>query len=221
MRKLTKLISYAKEYEIWENSFGTNNHNEYSSSGKYQKDIIAELLILQEGLCAYTEYRLMSMEDVQELKLMFNNNKFTGEIKDYPIDLEHFDSRLKKQFGWKWSNFFAVNTTINQKVKRREESLLIKNGSSVHDIMKPDNQNYDELFVLDYDRDLDLFVPNSKLDKIQFQEVKEMIICLGLNNAYIRDKRVNYYKELRFLISIGENISLNQFYTGWRIMSLI
>lgn len=220
MKKLSKKIVYAKEYDAWEKNFGTNNHDEYVSSGKFHKDILAELLIIQNGLCAYTEYRLISLNDIEELKSKFKDEKFTGEIKDYPIDLEHFDSRLKKLYGWKWSNFFAVYTTINQKVKRREEALMIKNGSSVHNIMKPDNEDFNPLLLLDYDKDLDMFIPNSNLQEEQFKEVKEMIICLGLNNAYIKDKRINYYKELRFLQSIGETIILNQFHTGWEIMSL-
>lgn len=219
MRKLTKTISYCKEYEKWEIAFGVKNHDEYNSSGKYQKDIIAELLIIQDGLCAYTEYRLMSKAHVEALKTKFTSDKFTGEIKDYPIDLEHFDSTLKKQYGWKWSNFFAVNTTINQKVKRREETDLIKQGKSVHNIMKPDLNLYNPLVILDYDEDLDIFIPHSRLDKTDFQKVKEMIICLGLNTAYIKDKRTVYYNEIRFLQSIGETISLNQFYTGWEIIS--
>jgi hypothetical protein len=220
MRKLSKTIVYATEYETWENSFGSKNQDKYSSSGKFQKDIIAELLIIQNGLCAYTEYRLMSNEDVETLKISFASGKFMGAVKDYPIDLEHFDSTLKNKYGWKWSNFFAVNTTINQKVKRRQESELIKSGKRVHYLMKPDLSTYDVLTLLDYDRDLDLFVPNSELKKDEFIKVKEMILCLGLNNAYIKDKRIIYYKELRFLQSIGESITLSQFHTGWEIMSL-
>lgn len=219
MRKLSKLINYAREYESWENALKKKVHDEYSSSGKYKNDILAELLIIQDGLCAYTEYRLMSVEDVASLNTKFTKDKFTGEIKDFPIDLEHFDSTLKKKFGWKWSNFFAVNTTINQKVKRREESELIKLGKTVHYLMKPDSDSYDPMILLDYDKDLDLFVPNSNLDKTDFVKVKEMILCLGLNNAYIKDKRTMYYNELRFRQSTKESITLNQFYTGWQIIN--
>mgnify|MGYP000845477279 FL=1 len=221
MQKISKKISFAKSYERWESEFGSEKHDAYISSHKYYEDVLAELLILQGGVCAYSELQLINQSNLNELKNNFNSGKLqSNALRKFrlPIDLEHFDSRLKTDFGWKWSNFFAVYNLINQKDKRNEEDKLLKKGLHVDTILKSDLESYDPIELLDYDYDLNLFLPNKELSNEDFERVKVMITCLGLNNAFVKMNRENYYNELNNRIALGENPQLYQFFTGWEIM---
>jgi hypothetical protein len=42
-----------------------------------------------------------------------------------------------------------------------------------------------------------------------------MIICLGLNNGYIKMKRGDYLSELATREKFGETVTPNQFITAW------
>lgn len=217
MRAISKTIVYATAYKDWESDLGNGKHPKYAATGHY-KSIMAELLILQDGVCAYSEKRLVEKNELEEYKKSFVNGKFTGEIKRMPIDLEHFDSRLKEDFGWRWSNFFAVDSNINQKEKRIEEARLIKEGKSVHSLMKPDNIGYDPFSLLDYEPLSNMIISNTKLDSNKKEQVDEMIICLGLNNGSIKSSRKRYFAELKFRESTGEVVIPDQFFTSWEII---
>jgi uncharacterized protein (TIGR02646 family) len=217
MKKVFKNRRNAVEYFKWERTQGKKKHPEYSASFKHYKAVLAHLILCQSGLCAYTEFRLIKESEVKLIKTEFVKGKYKGEIKDYPIDIEHFDSRLKKDYGWRWSNLFAVYSTINQKVKRREEEKLVTAGKSVHSIMKPDLKAYDAMKLMSYEPISDQFIPNPKISLSEQEKVSEMIICLGLNNAFIKMKRSEYYRELHIRIELGETIKLHQFLTGWQM----
>ena len=218
MKAISKIIVYANKYKDWEISLGTGSHPPYSASG-YYKGIMAELLIIQGGVCAYTEKRLVEESELDYYKKSFKDGEFNGEIKRMPIDLEHFDSRLKENFGWKWSNFFAVDSNINQKEKRIEENKLIKAGKSVHDLMKPDLDGYDPLTLLDYEPYSNMVISNTKLSISKKTQVDEMIICLGLNNGSIKTSRKRYFAELKFREKTGEVVTPDQFLTSWEIIN--
>lgn len=217
MKKINKTIKYATAYQKWEKSLGVKKHRKYDSSFRFYKDILFELIICQNGLCAYTEYRLISELEVEKIKKEFTLGRYRGNTIDLDFDIEHFDSSLKEHYGWRWSNLFAVYSLINQKVKRREERKLNNIGKKVHHIMKPDLINYSSKQVLKYNASLNIFIPNSSLNKHEKEQVKEMIICLGLNNGLVRMKREEYYNELDVRKSIGEKIKPHQFITGWEL----
>jgi hypothetical protein len=218
MQRISKNNRKATEYKKWEASLGKNPHPEYKSTYRFYKDVLFDLILCQGGLCAYTEYRLINKSEIPKIKSKFLKGRFKGDFKDLPIDIEHFDSRLKTKYGWRWSNLFAVYDLINQKVKRREEAKLISKGKSVYSIMKPDSSSYDPKSILQYERNTDLFIPNTKkLDPKEIQQVKEMILCLGLNNGFIKMKRSEYYKELDCKINIGDKVNPQQFITGWKM----
>ena len=67
---------------------------------------------------------------------------------------------------------------------------------AVNTILKSDLESYDPIELLDYDYDLNLFLPNKELSNEDFERVKVMITCLGLNNAFVKMNRENYYNEL-------------------------
>jgi hypothetical protein len=215
VKQISKIITHAKQYETWINSFGASIQEKYSSSNLFHKDVLYQLLICQEGLCAYTEYRIVSQQKLEKIKNEFVLGKYNNGKRDLPIDIEHFDSRLKIHFGWKWDNLFAVFSLINQKTKRREEQKLNKKGKSVHTIMKPDNTDYNPHDLLMYEPISNMFIPNIYLNKKDQEQVKEMILCLGLNNGFIKTKRIEYFNELIVRDQLGETLIPHQFMTGW------
>lgn len=217
MRKISKNKKNATSYFAWEEALGKKKHKKYDSGFKYYKDVLFELIFCQNGLCAYTEFRVLSEGEVSALASEFVGGRYVGNIKDLPLDIEHFDSRLKKNYGWRWSNLFAVDSLVNQKVKRREEDKLIKNGKSVHYIMKPDNPKYDPIRLLCYEPISNMFIPNLTLNAIEKEQVLEMITCLGLNVGFIKMKRAEYYRELDIRKKLGETIKPHQFITGWKM----
>jgi transcriptional regulator of met regulon len=216
MQKIDKSKKVATAYHTWLKSLKNKKQPPNSATFRFYKDVLMNLLICQNGLCAYTEMRLLSEADLKKAQKDFKNGRYTGLLRDMPSDIEHFDSRLKENYGWKWDNLFAVFSTINQKVKRREEQKLLDNGESVHEILKPDTKNYDPLVLLKYNSKENIFYPNTEeLTASEIKQVQEMIICLGLNNGYIKMKRGDYLSELATREKFGETVTPNQFITAW------
>ena len=89
MKKIDKNIKFAKAYKNWTEN--TKTFAKYSGQ-KFKNDILAELLIAQKGLCAYTEYSFdLSEKDITGIKEQFDENgKFSGNIPDVSADLDHF-----------------------------------------------------------------------------------------------------------------------------------
>jgi hypothetical protein len=79
MKKLNKQIALATEYQAWFPKRSTRVYN--SSTNKYYHDVLYELLIIQSGLCAYTEFRLVSVENLEFIKGCFLNGKLNIEEK--------------------------------------------------------------------------------------------------------------------------------------------
>jgi hypothetical protein len=218
MKKIDKSKKIASVYHVWLKNLKNKKQPAYDASFRFYKDVLFNLLICQNGLCAYTEIRLLSDEDVKKTQKDFKKGRYTGLLKDFPFDIEHFDSRLKENYGWKWDNLFAVFSVINQKVKRREEQKLLDKGSSVHEILKPDKSAYDPVVLLKYDVIENIFYPNTaNLNATEITEVQEMIICLGLNSGFIKMKRGEYLAELGMRQNFGETVSPHQFITAWNM----
>ncbi len=209
MRKLDKQLKLATEFKKW---YADNKIHAYNSSNdKYYYDVLYELLIIQEGLCAYTEYRLIDENLLSELKTGFVNGKYSINLKpNVPAHLEHFDSSLKESNGWDWSNFFAVFSAVNTK----------KGTLKTDVILKPDSKNYNPELYLAYDNDLHFFYANLELDKPIQDKVNAMITILGLNNDFIKMKREDYLNDistLEYYTSLKQTI--NQFHTAYNLIS--
>ena len=68
MQKIDKGQLLATNYKAWIDAINARSaaHPEYNSSkNKYYNDIVANLLWVQRGLCAYTEMFLMDPEGVK------------------------------------------------------------------------------------------------------------------------------------------------------------
>lgn len=212
MRKLDKTNIKATAYQKWQKNLGKNGIKipQYSSNHKYYKDILADLLIIQNGLCAYTEYRVLDETKVKSLSAKFDaKGQYVGHRPETPTDLEHFDSRIKPVNGWKWDNLFAVFSPINRDVKRVKERTITANK-----ILKPDTTNYSPTKYLDYDLLANIFYPKPGLTAKNKKVVGDMVVLLGINYGFIKMKRTEYITEIVAKKKLGQNITAHQFLTS-------
>ncbi len=208
MKKVIKEIQFATKYQEW---LAKNEpHGNYTSSnGEYYHDIIAELLVVQQGLCAYTEHKLVSSEQLATLKNGFSNGKFdkTKYNIEAPIHLEHFNKDLKPTRCWLWDNLFVVFSVINGRG--------VKGTKPVDGILKPDTATYNPFTLLSYDRKEHKFYPAFDLDKGNAQRVTSMINTLGLNYGYIVNLRRDYLENVLVAHSEENPQSVYQFPTAF------
>ncbi|MEY2830741.1 MAG: hypothetical protein RIQ33_2599 [Bacteroidota bacterium] len=214
MKKINKSEKLATEYFHWVKQLEVNKEvKSYdSSNNKFYLDVLINLIVVQNGLCAYTEFRLVEEKEVAALKKLFVKGKFTGNKPESSFEIEHFDSKIKKTKGWNWENLFAVYDSINTKVKRIQEPKL-----GIKKVLKPDTEKYDPLKFLDYDETEHIFIPNDTLKSLQKKQVKEMITVLGLNWAQIKMKRREFIKEQSFLKEFNQSTNIHQFITAYEI----
>ena len=172
MRKIDKSLELATEYKIWLETLQKDGHPSYTSSlHQHYYSIVANLLHVQKGLCAYTEMALCSPEDVAEKK--WENGTF--KKFDFMGQLDHYNPTLKKKNGWLWENFFMIHTDINIKKKR----------SNVAQILKPDRVDFNVKNYLSYNEKQDYFFPKSDLPNNEQQTLLNDIDYLGLNHNSI------------------------------------
>lgn len=192
MRKITKDLSLATAYKKWIDEINAKgaDHPEYKSDHKYYRDIVANLLWVQGGLCAYTEMYLMDKADVDPA------NWTKGRIKEFDFlgHLDHYDSKLKKKHGWEWENFFVVHSDVN--VKR-------KGQKKVNGLLKPDKARYDPFYYLEYDFRTHNFLPNRQRDLTIQRKILEDIHTLGLNYKPIIDYRREYLNPIIEDVRLG------------------
>jgi hypothetical protein len=211
MKFLNKKIVFATAYKKWVDDLENKktNHPVYNSSnGKYYYDIVANLLWIQEGLCAYTERRLQN-------HLPFHKTKWKkGKYKKFEFagQLDHYDNSLKKEKGWLWENFFLIDSDINVKLKRDKTPL---------GVLKPDLITFNPFDLLQYEITTHIFIPNSSLNFTDQIKVLKEINLLGLNFQPIIDIRREYlspiiedvkYHKKTFDKALSE---LNQFFTAF------
>ncbi|MCE2962613.1 MAG: hypothetical protein ACK5UE_00420 [Chitinophagales bacterium] len=183
MKKIDKSEILATSYKTWLDNLG-ETHPEYTSSKhKFYYDIVANLVWIQGGLCAYTEVLLNDKKTVAPEKWvdgMFNRFEVKGA-------LDHYFPNLKRETGWDWQNFFLIDYDINSKIKRDNQP---------HGILKPDKSDFDPFYFLEYNYVKHIFIPNSERD-IDFQiKIKHDIDILGLNYGPIVNDREKYLKNL-------------------------
>lgn len=209
MKKIDKNIKFAKAYKNWIED--TKTFSKYSGQ-KFKNDILAELLIAQKGLCAYTEYSFdLSEKDIAEIKEQFDKNgKFSGNTPDVSAELDHFYPKKNNEIKlYDWDNFFAVWTPINQKCKKANEPDTI---------LKPDSKNYEVEKYLDYNKKEHKFVPNYKLNDDEFEKVNYMINdVLCMNWGEIVRKRKKYISETIEKWKTNNNTEITQFPTAFEM----
>lgn len=211
MRRIDKTEIFATVYMSWLESLNGNHPIYNSSNGKYYYDIIANLIWVQKGLCAYTEQMLISPDS-------FSSENWNNGI--YPKfsfkgELDHYNPSLKEIEGWSWGNFFLIDSDIN--------SNKVKGSKKPNEILKPDKADYDPFYFLDYNFEEHCFLPNKERDWNLQRNILNDINILGLNFKAIVDIRKKYLNniisDVRFglkTIEIAKK-ELYQYYTAFEM----
>lgn len=213
MQKINKSEILATVYQQEIDELNTKNeaHPKYYSGHKYYKSVLLSLLFCQNGLCAYTELRLIEIADLEKYKTQIKeqNGEFSREINfETPAQIEHFDESLKQEKAWEWSNLFAVFDSVNTKVKGTK---------SVDSILKPDSAEYNPFEMLEYNIENHVFTAHSDLAENMASRVENMIKTSGLNWKFIRNQRRAYLEELLEKCQNGLKIKPHQFITAFEM----
>jgi hypothetical protein len=212
MKKLHKTITLSTQFQKW---YALNSTHKYdSSANKFYSDLFYELLIIQEGLCAYTEFRIVEESKLFELKNGFVNGKYTNTYSpSIPGQIEHFSKSKKQSNGWDWDNLFVVFDKVNHAKNKLEDQY------GIHDILKPDTLSYSPDTYLSYDAAEHIFYPNNTLDKTTSDKVFSMILVLGLNNDFIKMERREYLETIKFKEEFSEmKQTIHQFHTAYSML---
>lgn len=182
MRKLDKTKVLATAYKEWLNNLEQEqkNHPEYKSSNEFYIDVVANLLWIQDGLCAYTEQFLFDPVELGEEN--WKEGKFGKGKFEFFGHLEHYDESLKENKGWLWSNLFIAHSDINTKRK---------GSKAVRYALKPDADNYDPFYLLQYDFNSHRFLPNIDRELDEQDNILHDINVLGLNyQPVVQDRKI-------------------------------
>ena len=209
MRKIDKTNILSTQYKIWEESLeeqGSDHPKYKSSKNENYIDVVMNLLSAQEGLCAYTEMRLCPAALIGNDN--WQNGKYVNRHPEIKGHLDHFDPSLKVNKGWLWDNFFFIDTDINTKVKGKHE---------VDNILKPDEPDYSEDTLLEYDGENHIFIANTELDTEIRDRINSMILKLGINFSPVIDLRKDYLRNILALKKFGLDYKVTQFHTALKM----
>jgi hypothetical protein len=214
MRKISKNCSYSTKYYAWLQSLGNNNHRSYVATFRFYWDVVMNLFYCQNGLCAYTEKKLCPSKFYSADKWDRGKYKRANYYPKKPKvkgELEHFDTDLKPLKGWLWSNLFMVDSDINSKGK----GMLV-----IDPILKPDNPNYDEFALFEYDLDKNIFIAKSTLSNAKKQKVNSVLDSIINFDSVIEERRLFFAPKLK-LIEFGEswdNLVVEEFPTAFELV---
>lgn len=215
MRKLNKDEKIlAKKYKAWLDRLETDgkDHPEYSSKHEFYIDVVANLLWIQDGLCAYTEQFLFDHKELSDGN--WENGRFGKGKFDFYGHLEHYNESLKKKKGWLWSNLFVVQADVNNK----------KGSRSVKYALKPDVDDYDPFYLLEYSFKEHRFLPNSNRNFKLQEDILNDINVLGLNyQPLIQDRKEQLntlVEEVKLKQKTLEQVreSLREYYTAFEMI---
>lgn len=177
MRRINKVLDLATKYKQWHDGLVLDDHPRYNSQMKHYRSIVANLLHVQGGLCAYTEASLCKPTIVAPDK--WAEGEYKEKLQAFG-HLDHYNPNLKPKNGWLWSNFFVIHACINTKIKRSE----------VPKILKPDSDNFEVNDYLDYDFKESIFIIKPQINDKKIREnLLHDIKCLGLNHPSIEHQR--------------------------------
>ncbi len=213
MRKIDKTEILAVKYKEWQDNFPiTESHPKYNSSaGQFYYDIIANLIWVQKGLCAYTEYMMQDFEKCNPANWEDNRFKqfsFAGE-------LDHYDPTLKNNQAWLWDNFFLIDSDVNSK--------KVKGTKKPNSLLKPDNPGFDPSYYLEYDVSIHEFIPSRIRTFNEQSSILHDINTLGLNWQPTVERRAKYLNELINDVKYGavtfekSKSGLYQFFTAFEL----
>lgn len=179
MQKINKICTLSTVYYAWQ-ATATTPYDSNASTNSHYPCVLMQLLLCQNGLCAYTEQRIAPREAYQESNWQNGQYDKTAYAQFRPqlrAHLDHFDASLKKSKPWDWDNFLFVEANTNA-----------KKGTKVIDPrLKPDSIGYNPFDWFDYDVERHHFLPHPDLLPAEEAIVEDAINFLGLNNvAYLR-----------------------------------
>ena len=209
MRKIDKTKILSTQYKSWEESLEVqgSDHPKYNSSkNENYVDVVMNLLYAQDGLCAYTEMRLCPVALIGNDN--WQNGKYVNRHPEIKGHLDHFDASLKTSKGWLWNNFFFIDTDINTKVKGKHE---------VDNILKPDEPDYSEDTLLEYDPENHIFIANTELNSAIRDRINSMILKLGINFGPVIDLRKDYLRNILAMKKFGLDYKVTQFHTAFKM----
>ncbi len=205
MRNLTqqkqKKLAFAF-FEYIENYKQENSgkYPKYSSNDKFYKDVFINLLICQEGLCAYTERFIFEEYTEYENPDYWKNGKFILKKPILDADIEHFIPKSKENLDWQWENLFLILPHVNR----------YKNNKEIPDYLKPDRPEYSPEKYFKYNFTTNRFVPNPELDKETKAQIKQALDDLGINSSEtIRSHRRRTLNKYIQTMKLLENIKID------------
>lgn len=211
MQRIDKTDILATAYIDWLHTLSGDHPKYDSSNGKYYYDIIANLIWIQKGLCAYTERMLIDSSVFSKEKREYGKNhkfKFSGE-------LDHYYPNSVEKHRWSWDNFFLIDSDVNSK--------KVKGSNIPKGILKPDREDFDPFFFLEYDFKEHRFLPNQEREYLLKKDILVDIETLGLNFKPILDTRKKYLSiivsDVKFGVKTKELAikELYQFYTAFEM----
>ncbi len=223
MRKINKINTLAT---VFATAIQPQKYN--STNFEFYYDVYFSLLYCQEGLCAYTEKRLL-FKTQEEIEQVFENGEYSYKIEDKKIkftevfgDLEHFNQTLKETQPWAWDNLFVVYSAVNQNIKRIEEPKFRKkclkekwNFTETMLLLKPDLHDYQWDKYLEYNSADHIFVAKIDLEEDLAEKIESVLKVLGINCEPIRQERIAKIETWLSLIKKGENPVPNEFPTAF------
>lgn len=215
MRKLDKTLILATAYKDWldKEEAEVKTHPAYNSRNKFYRDVVANLLWIQQGVCAYTEHFLFDHRELAPDN--WENGKYSKAEFDFFGHLEHYDELLKEEKGWLWDNFFVVFSDINTKRK---------GSKTVKYTLKPDATDYDPFYLLEYNFKNHKFAANRERDFDLQELITHDIVVLGLNyQSVVQKRRMQLPKLVEDIaldkISLGEaRANLREFFTAFEMI---
>lgn len=223
MRKLDKTQIISSLYKKWLDDLEEKNipHPKYNSSqNEFYLDIVMNLFNIQDGLCAYTEQLLCDNKFYD--KENWDSGKYQNIRPEFNGQLEHFDESLKSKSNdiegikdWLWTNFFMVESDTNTKIKGKKQ---VEKDSSGKYILKPDEPEYNEFELLEYDIKTHRFRANRNQSHELKAKIDRMIDILGLNYGVISRKRqekiTKHHKLINFKEYTWDSIPFGEFVTA-------
>ena len=214
MQPLNKTQILATDYKIWQDNLtgtGTNHPAYNSSGGQFYYDIISNLIWIQKGLCAYTEFKLQAYA---KCGAEFWNNGVFSKFT-FAGELDHYDPTLKTNQGWLWDNFFLIDSDVNSK--------KVKGSNRPNGILKPDKVDFNPAYFLEYDMANHLFIPNRDREFAEQALIKHDIDTLGLNWQPTVERRTFYLNDIINDVKYGATTfeaaeqQLYQFFTAFKL----
>ncbi len=212
MRRIDKNKSkmLSVEYKKWLSELNDRKEEHPRHSRSYYVDVVMNLLHCQKGVCAYTEMFLCNPGLLSEDK--WANGRYKLENPRHFGELEHFDPKLKKIKYWEWDNLFVIKSRINR----------LKGNKEVDDILKPDSPEYDPMKLLEYEIEIHVFRPHSRIkDKTQKERIQRMIEVLQLNHDTVRHERKTYLTKVFEFREVNRQIEIDRFFTACQMAAAV